>query len=174
MELFQDLQTNNQIEKWVPLLDWLLSNNRFSKEKGWDAQRKSRFTKRLKNLSGISKDGWRVQAAKKAVWEFDKTEDIQVVMNSDNAEGESFVRHIRNGIAHGSVHIEKLNGKLYMDIEDYKDDSHKMQTAHMWMPVDTMFDVHKLYFEIEKQKIEEKTKATNKTKTTNKKSKKKK
>lgn len=151
MKLFQGLVEYQQIEKWVPLLDWLLSNERFSEQKGWDSNKKRTFTTRIKKLSGISKETWRVEPAKKAVWAFDKTDCVQIVMNSDSSEGESFIRHVRNGIAHGSVRILNRQSTLYLDIEDYKDDKHQKQTAHIWMPIDFLFDVYHLYEEVEGQ-----------------------
>lgn len=149
MQLFHDLLENQQIEQWVPLLDWLLSNDRFNPQKGWGQKHNLNFTTQLKAIVGT--DNWLIQAAKTANWEFEKSDNPQIIMNKGGSEGASFVRHIRNAIAHGKVQIEKQNNKLYIEIKDYHDNSCRTQTAHIWIPAELLFDAYRLYMKIQEQ-----------------------
>lgn len=150
MSLFQDLATYKLIDKWVPLLDWLLSSKRFSNEKKWNTKMRCSFTKKLKKLPGVGKENWTIQPIKATNWKVDTAKRVHIIMNSDNSEGESLIRHIRNGIAHGEVKIVKCPEGLYLDICDYQSDAHTKQTAHIWMPIDMLFDVYEIYTKIEK------------------------
>ena len=46
MNLFSQLSEMRLIEEWVPVLDWLLDDSRFSAECGWSQQKKTSFYKR--------------------------------------------------------------------------------------------------------------------------------
>ncbi len=147
MQLFQELLDNNQLESWVPLLDWLLSNDRCSKQRGWGQKKKRDFTTQIQTL--IGSDNWQIQAAKNVVWEFEESDNVHIVMNNAGSAGESLLRHIRNGIAHGMARIVQRNNDLYLDLKDYHNESCNTQTAHVWMPIGLLFDIHSVYKAIE-------------------------
>jgi len=150
LTLFRDLETYQLLNDWIPLLDWLLSNNRFAPSKGWNKNKKSRFTNRLKKLQKMGSDDWVCQPAKADDWTIDKKRNVQIKMTSDAAKGESLIRHIRNGIAHGEAIIRKTQTGLQLDICDYRDDKHTQQTAHIWIPIETLLTIHQIYTDIEK------------------------
>ena len=79
-----------------------------------------------------------------------------VKMTEDGSVGESFVRHIRNGIAHGNTEIvrqkqdENKDAITILEIYDYKIfKGNHTQTAYIKMPVNELVDIYRLYIEIQ-------------------------
>ena len=154
-KLFQSLVNDGLIVQWADTLDWLFDDNRFSKEKGWNRGYVSLFTKKMLRFNGFSeKNGsFVVRKADEVVFP-NHNESVSpgtphVVMIKGDSVARDFVRHIRNGIAHGKTQIHRNSGKLYIEILDF-DTGGKKQTAFLFMPMSYITDARRVYSEIEK------------------------
>ena len=157
MNLFSRLSEMRLIEEWVPVLDWLLDDSRFSAERGWNQQKKTSFTNEVKKRF----NNWIITKLKDATWEPQPQKTHYVKMTKDGSVGESFVRHIRNGIAHGNTEIvrqrqdENKAAITLLKIYDYKiSKGTQNQTAYIKMPVNELVDIYKLYIEIQEKGME--------------------
>lgn len=152
MNLFNQLLEMGLIEEWVPVLDWLLNDSRFSVECGWNKQKKTSFTNKIK--SQFFKDCWMTTNSKNANWEINSEMTHYVKMvDSGKPIGECFVRHIRNGIAHGRTKIIKQNEDIIFEIYDYKiSNTGKKQTAYIKMPIRELINIYELYMEIQNER----------------------
>lgn len=143
---FEKLKEKQLLNEWTPILDWLLSNQRFGVEKGWDSNKKAQYTKKIKRIENVRPNqNWNVVSAKSARWKKHRNEKLWVDMTSDSSECVSFIRHIRNGIAHGECSVISEGGRTMIEIFDYKDDAHSKQTAYIWIPVEMVSTLYKLY-----------------------------
>ena len=151
MNLFNQLLEMGLIEEWVPVLDWLLNDSRFSVECGWNKQKKTSFTNKIK--SQFFKDCWMTTNSKNANWETRPEMTHCVNMIDSKSIGECFVRHIRNGIAHGRIKITKQNEDIIFEIYDYNIFKHvKKQTAYIKMPIRELINIYELYMEIQNER----------------------
>ena len=73
-------------------------------------------------------------------------------MKESNSIGKDFIRHIRNGIAHGQTKIIKRENTLYIEILDFKDKDKSLdkQTGYIYIPLSYVVDIYKIYSEIQK------------------------
>lgn len=59
MKLIAQLNTKRLLDSWIGILDWLLDGNHFSKDRGWDKNKVTQFTKKVKRLPYLSsKENW--------------------------------------------------------------------------------------------------------------------
>lgn len=154
-KFFQQLMQESLIVDWAETLDWLLDDNRFDKNEGWTCQYVGSFTKKIKKMPGFSSETF-IYATKAEVV-FPDSDDKKypfVVMKKDDGQGRNFIRHIRNGIAHGKAEVFKRDGKLLIRIIDYGKVG--VQTAYICMPVDYIKEAHKFYRDVEKSKNHQK------------------
>lgn len=151
MNLFSQLSEMRLIEEWVPVLDWLLDDSRFSAEHGWNQQKKTSFTNEVKKRFD---NNWIITKLKDATWEPQPQMTHYVKMTKYGSVGESFVRHIRNGIAHGNTEIvrqkqdENKDAITILEIYDYSE-GNQAQTAYIKMPINELVDIYRLYIEIQ-------------------------
>ena len=92
--------------------------------------------------------------SKDANWEThpEMTHYVKMV-DSSKPVGECFVRHIRNGIAHGRTKIIKQNENIIFEIYDYKiSNTVKKQTAYIKMPIRELINIYELYMEIQNER----------------------
>ncbi|NLF84463.1 MAG: hypothetical protein GX568_10875 [Candidatus Gastranaerophilales bacterium] len=144
---FEDLSTYKLFNGWANILDWILDDDRFPQTLGWTPGKKRMFTTRSRKLFG---EGMLVTGANKDL-QWDSLDDKSpfVQMTTDGSEGQSLIRHIRNGIAHGNVEITKRGSTLWIYICDYKDNP-RIQTAFISFPMDYIIQLHRIYSEIER------------------------
>jgi hypothetical protein len=146
-KFFYTLQEYKLITEWAEILDWLLDDNRFSKERGWDKNRKDKFTKALCGRCGIEKKHFIADANKRLNWTLKRPHNAFVQMQEGGSKGKDLITHIRNGIAHGHNDIIMLKGELWIEIKDYNPSG--KQTAYLLFPMKFINELHKLYKEIE-------------------------
>lgn len=151
---FSSLVENELVEDWGKILDWLLDDDRFAKERGWEKGQVTRFTKRVKRLPGLQPKNYIYKPLKDI--HFPQKGHCHVptiLMGTSDSEGRSIVRHIRNGIAHGRTRVLKEGGELYIEIEDFGKvgkDGAKSPTAYLYIPMSYLPEMYKIYAEIEK------------------------
>ena len=147
-KFFDRLVSEGVYNEWYEILDWLFDD----KFKNWTKGQIGCFTKQVKKLPKIGKKTYQAGSVKNLV--FPKTMDehklLKIIISKTGSEGRDIVRHIRNGIAHGRTRIYKPNGILHIEITDYKDESRKKQTAYIYMPLNYINEILKIYKSIEK------------------------
>ena len=140
-------------EKWAPALDWYLSPKHFEHE-NWKTYI-SVFTKRIKRLDYLKnveikygKEGTLTFPAKTP-----KSTRIILEQTSKDSKsvGKDFVRHIRNGIAHGRAKFLKIRDDDFVEIKDYSDDKQTRQTAYILVHRDCLISIYDLYLDIKKR-----------------------
>lgn len=144
---FTQMRTKQEYDEWASILGWLFDDNRFSKEKGWEKGRVTKFTKQAKRQLGFSDNNFIKVPVKDEKLKSDMPKDSKtVVMVSSESLGRDFVRHIRNGIAHGHVDFFKHHSELWLEITD--NNKQQQPTARIIMPVEYIVKLHKIYNEI--------------------------
>jgi hypothetical protein len=146
---FSSLQQHSLFDKWVELLDWLLSDDRFSVDKGWNSAKKGQYTKKASKLDCLKSKNWVCKAGKDIDWTKRHSQNNTpiVQIQKGGSEGEVLITHIRNGIAHGHTAIKKVKSELWIEIKDFGKTG--KQTAYLWIPLDYIDQWHKIYFTIE-------------------------
>ena len=75
---------------------------------------------------------------------------IKVLSGRHGGEAKDWVRHIRNGIAHGKTRMIKESDELWIEIKDYNKSGD--QTAYMYFPISYVCKTFEIYKEIDKHK----------------------
>lgn len=159
---FTQMITKQEYDEWASILGWLFDDNRFSKEKGWESKRVTRFTKQAKRQLGFSDNNFIKAPVKDEKLKSDMPKDSQiVVMVSSESLGRDLIRHIRNGIAHGHVKFFKQYNELWIEIADYYN---QRPTARIIMPVWYIVKLHKIYMEIDRADTNDRSKKRSRTK----------
>ena len=156
---FDNVFTNKEDQKWCEVLNWLLSEERFKAEiwKQNNGSLKTEFTNRLKQMEPINKNFHKYKSKdfQQHIPQKPKSKrSIYVIFTSAYVNkkklggGESLLKHIRNGIAHGNVDIiGNKNQEQYIEIKDYKADGE--QTAYIYFPLNCIVEIYDLYKELE-------------------------
>ncbi len=148
-ELYEKL--HNNYLNYIEALDWLFSDDKFEYE--WNCTKAKRFTKQLKRELPLlsNKNGYQYKNVKKFADEKSNKQPVIQHLSRDG-EGKDFIRHIRNGIAHGRVCIKEQKAEKYIVLTDYsvKNGQNKM-TAYMYMPIEYLLIMHKIYKDIDAQ-----------------------
>lgn len=120
---FQDLAKNNRLTKRDEELDWLFDENKFFPEEKWTPGRITRLTKHIQEImyehtergKGIQKcTGKGLDSLS-----IDKGHSC-AYRTSQNSISRDFIKHIRNGIAHGHCTLYKKNKRYFVEIIDCK------------------------------------------------------
>ena len=153
-KLFSSLVNYNLIKDWAEILDWLFDEEKFSSDRNWSSEDTKKFCKRVKDDLLLKKEQY---------YKYDSIKNIQEAINEDknyqikfihskgskiNSQGKDIVRHLRNGIAHGRTKVERYNNELYIEIKDFNNQN--KQTAYIYIPINYISQIHKIYSEIEK------------------------
>lgn len=150
---FESLEEKNMFADWASTLDWLVDDKKFSAEKGWSSGYVGSLAKRVKKLSGFSEGSTYICTAIKNLHFPVENKIINgpyAIFSDGDGEAKSFIKHIRNGIAHGNSSCFIRKGELYIEIKDYSDSSHKHQTAYFFFPASYVVQVHDLYLKVKK------------------------
>lgn len=170
-KLFSELVSEDLINDWAQILDWLFDERKFLQENNWNGGYVAAYTKEIKKIPGLSDKENGISIVTKQMnvkhqypnqeKKFNRKKP-NIVMKSNESIARDLIRHIRNGIAHGHTKIERVQeGKLFIEILDYSDSSLSpdKQTAFIWIPIEYISEFHKLY--------EQKNKAIMNTRTSN-------
>lgn len=151
-KLFDRLVNEGLYNEWASLLDWLLDDSRF---RNWSSGYVGSFTKKVKRLPHIGSNTYFYDRANNLSFPSkDSTKKFLIMMCKGDSEAKDLVRHIRNGIAHGKAEISKYEGTLYIEIIDYTKAG--VQSAYLYIPVDYINKIHKVYIEVEKSMLNNK------------------
>lgn len=148
---FKEIVDYQQIYNLSETIDWLFDDNKFLAENGWRPEAVGRLTKKIKKLPYFGKDNYKYDAVKNLRFPKRQCRTIKAFFSNGNSESKDFIRHIRNGIAHGNARcVDLKKNELYIEIKDYKDHSRKNQTAYILIPISYLNKVHCLYNEVER------------------------
>ena len=156
-KFFNGLVSENLINDWASILDWLFDDMKFSKERNWNSGYITSYTKKLKKLKYLSDKDKRVV--------YDRLKNVKfpnqckkqrrkrspyIIMLIGDSFARDLIRHIRNRIAHGESVIMKVGDMLYVEIIDYSNHSKREneQTAYLFLPLSYINDFFKTYDEI--------------------------
>lgn len=124
---------------WVANLDWIFDDKKFERTVGWTKGPRRSLTNYInKNISNTSiiKKGDKIKPPK---------EGLYAIFTSDDCECISFMRHIRNSIAHNNATIVTSKKKKYIRFTDYSDNTRKNQTADIMISMDLLMGIQQKY-----------------------------
>ena len=186
---FQDLAKNNRLTKRDEELDWLFDENKFFPEEKWTPGRITRLTKHIQEImyehtergKGIQKcTGKGLDSLS-----IDKGHSC-AYRTSPNSISRDFIRHIRNGIAHGHCTLYKKNKHYFVEIIDCKtakksnqassgenkndkktqnpddmtstrnQETKEQWTAYFYWSIDVIFKIYDAYCKVKNSKLESK------------------
>jgi hypothetical protein len=169
MRFFRTLSDRDLFDDHADTLDWFLSEKKFETsfcpgagrdETGslplWDNKnRVAAFTRALHKMEGFSESNF-FHRAKKDL-DFPQKGDYQrypvptVFIANGSSEGRDWIRHIRNGIAHGHIEVYDRDGSLVLEILDFgkSEDGDGGQTSYMLIPLTYLNEISKIYHEKE-------------------------
>jgi len=108
MNLFKHLLEKNLVS-YGRVIDWWLSEGKFE---DWAKDDVGNLTKKLHLLQGFSKNrDLHYESAKRLSFPKKAQRYPQVWISKGSSEGRDWVRHIRNGIAHGNVTVRANKGE---------------------------------------------------------------
>lgn len=145
---FQKIVDYQLFNEWAETLDWLVDDNKFDETIGWTSGYIGSLSKKIQKLDGFSKDKTYCHLAiKNLSFPMQTTNAVVALFSNGNSECKDFIRHIRNGIAHGKTNCMKHNNELFIEIKDY-DSSGSNQTAYFFFPIRYITQTHKLYKDV--------------------------
>lgn len=170
-KFFSTLHREQIIGSWIETLDWLFDDQKFSEAYNWNRGYLSNYTKRVKKLKGIADN-------KNIVYPGDASQfpdcttnrtrkrSIYIMMTAGDSFTKDLIRHIRNGIAHGSAVVYKYGEKTFLEITDFSDNSKSVikKTAFINIPLEFVLDLYRLYCDINNSVLNTKEKDRKATK----------
>ena len=149
MKLFKCIHERDLLADYAEAFDFVFSEEKFDSYL-WDNKNKVQsFTKGLHKLRGWNKHTLQYVPSKEmsfpSMGSWKSLHGPCVYMKRGTSEGRDFLRHLRNGIAHGRNEVYIKDGDLYLELADYRDASCKKQTAYFLIPLSYLIDVWKLY-----------------------------
>ncbi len=145
MCFFEQLQAKNLISSWIAILDWLFDGQRACTFKKRSKEEKTLRMEDVKKLPYFKSENWVVASGKNQQWSETRTNNFCVKMVGTDSSSEALIRHIRNGIAHGTCFIITQNGVDMLEITDYKTDERNVITAYIWIPIEAMQDLYDIH-----------------------------
>ena len=139
--LLRSLEKKNLLYKYIDDIDWFLNGKFFEPSHRWTKKRKDSFTRRISKL--IEKE---CQTGSASTLDFTPinhhSKQKKTVFTDGNGKGLSFLKHIRNGIAHGHANLY-FPKTPYIEIRDYQKSGE--QTAYFYIPLDYLTKIIKIY-----------------------------
>ena len=185
--LFHDLAKNNRLTERAEKLDWLFDESKFFLKEKWTQGRITRLTKRIQEImyAEIGKGIQECTGKGLDSLSIDKGHSC-AYRTSPNSISRDFIRHIRNGIAHGHCTLYKKNKRYFVEIIDCKpakksnqansgenkndkktkspddktstrnQETKEQWTAYFYWPIDVIFKIYDAYCEVQNSKLESK------------------
>lgn len=132
-------------------LDWLFDDDKFSNKEYWYPNAVGRLSKKIHKLPKFDKKNYHYDAIKNLRFPKGQCRTIKVIFSNGDSESKEFIKHIRNGIAHGHAKCIKLDKDIYIEIKDFRSDG-KTQTAYMMFPISYVNKMYDFYKEIGAQR----------------------
>ena len=169
MKFFKTLSDRDLFGDYAEALDWFLWECKFevyfrpvideSEIESlplWDNKNRiAAFTRALHKMEGFSENRFFHRA--KRDLDFPQKGDYRrysvptIFIANGSSEGRDWIRHIRNGIAHGHIEVYDREGSLVLEILDFgkPEDGNDGQTSYMLIPLSYLNEISKVYHEKE-------------------------
>lgn len=149
--LFHDVESKHLEPNWAFIIDWLFDETRFESD-SWNSNAKGRFTRAISSSRFFDESsfGKKTRVHKYPIYNSKRNRKKKpfAVFSSRESLGVDFLKHIRNGIAHGNAEWYTANGKDYIQIRD----SHNgHQTGFIAIPISYLNEFRLIYVNIENQ-----------------------
>lgn len=142
MDFISFLQDHKLISKYSKSIDWLLDDNRLCL---LDQYQKTKLIKLIKKYKGFSKETFVCATDQSFLTQDTDKMKICFLFTAGKSECESFLKHLRNAIAHKRVDIFKCKGIFYVKGFDcYR----KKKTASFSMPLVYLNRIYSDYLSI--------------------------
>lgn len=152
MNLFSFISQNRNNKEDASFFDWLFAD-KFDKNLWSNQNRVQSMAKRIRKLNGLRREDFICDALKRITLPEAGTFKSQrcptILFGEGDGEARGWIRHIRNGIAHGNCHAVLINGEPCLELLDFSDDSHRNQTAYILVPLEYLFETKRIYDELE-------------------------
>lgn len=150
---FETVIAEHLLDNMPTILDWLFNDKKFNGS-NWTSGTKRKFTNKVMRLEGFGKATFKKKTSGESYPEIrtkrNRLRKPYAMFSSNGSLGQDFVRHIRNGIAHGHAEVYKAAGVGYVEITDWgKKDGGLVQTAHISIPLSYLDSILRLYREVE-------------------------
>ncbi len=136
---------------WADTLDWLLDDDKFSEQKGWNSNKVRKLSNIISNFPEFKKDmsNYQHDAIKKLKFPKKRRKTVIAIFSNGSAQCKDFIRHIRNGIAHGNAECFNNNNTVFIEIKAFSKDKKELR-AYMSFPIDYITKLYKAYTEVQK------------------------
>jgi hypothetical protein len=132
------------------ILDWLFDDKKFE-SKHWTRGAKRKLTNQISELYGCPSSIFARKTGGNVYPEIrskrNRKRQPYAIFSSSESLGQDFIRHIRNGIAHGQAKFYNVKGVSYIQIADK---GTKGQSAFIAMPTSHLERIYQIYQEIDK------------------------
>ena len=141
-EFFSWISENEKFKTLAPALDWFVSENKFSDRK-WNTSLKRKLTKEIRGVLDIEERSFCLKTRKLSYSALKSRKHRKpTALFSGKSLSVDFIRHIRNGIAHGNITCYKTKRAHMIEIEDFYQGK---QTAYIYIPLDVLNSVFEAY-----------------------------
>ena len=149
---FSRLLEESPGEEAACILGWLLNDDKFNGSI-WDKASKTEFTSRIRSLEGFGDSKWFSKKSKSVGYptsasQFGGNLRPYALFSSGSSLGQDFVRHIRNGVAHGHVRCLTNGNTNYIELTDW---GSKGQSAFVLMPLSYIKDIFLIYRQMDSE-----------------------
>lgn len=152
MNMFSFIFQSGNGKDNASFFDWLFSD-KFDRSIWSNPNRIQAMAKRIKKFNRLRQEDFKCDALKRMTLPkagtFKSNRCPTILFGEGDGEARGWIRHIRNGIAHGNCHAVLINGEPCLELLDFSDDSHKNQTAYILIPLEYMFETKRIYDELE-------------------------
>ena len=150
-DFFQNVMGEHLLNSAPAMFDWLFDDGKFDGPI-WSTGTKRKFSNRVMKLEGFGKTTFKRKTARESYPETrakrNRPKKPYAIFSSGGSLGQDFVRHIRNGIAHGNARLFKSGTVDYIEIYDYG--SKEQQTAYIVMPLVNLSRIYSIYLDVSK------------------------
>lgn len=141
INFFKNILTDSTLMPtwWISNLDWIFDDKKFEKSCGWTKGPRRILTNYInKSISSvfIIKKGNKIVSPKGCMY---------AIFTSDECACVSFMRHIRNSIAHNNATIITSKKQKFIRFTDYSNNSRDVQTADIMISMDFLIKLQQKY-----------------------------
>ena len=141
-DLLCRLKEEKALIEYCAYIDWYLNGQYFT-DCAWSQKSKNKFTKKIKAIFAGREFSYGPIDTLDFSPRTHNSKTIKVSFNDGDGVGVSFIKHIRNGIAHGKCTLIHKKSCSYVEVFDYNRKG--QQTAYYYMPLYLIGEVVKIY-----------------------------
>ena len=149
-DFFKGLEANGLFRRWASILDWLFDERKLCEQSGWSPSYTRSLSIAISGLLISQNIDCKTYSSKRQIEYSLARPKRYCVSIKGNGLTKTFLRHLRNGIAHGHCSLLKSGGTLCIKLFDYNGDATKPEkmTAYLFIPLDFVKKVYSEYLSI--------------------------